>query len=176
MAKGYEERFPYSKMTYHLKQFLLNKVKQLEKEIASELIVKKKAGLAEHYIAKIKDILEMSYFSNVNLDQPVYQLMEQLKQDCKSLQKKTDELQVQIHAMERRLENDDEFNLRMEYVIPDEVKIQQEAIARKRYQYALTISAVREEHQLYKYKLELCRNLQGIVARPEGFFNALYKV
>lgn len=176
MAKGYEERFPYSKLTYHLEQFLLEKVRTLEKDIESELIVKKKAELARKYIAKVKAILQTKYFGKQMRDVYVYQLMEQLKQDCKEFNRKITDIENQIHCMEKILETSEEYNPKSDYMIPDEAAIHQQAIAKKRHQFCLEIQTVRDELKAYNYRLELCRNLQGIIARPNGFFSAVYKL
>lgn len=175
MAKGFEERFPYSKLVYHLEQFLLEKVKVLEKDILSEVIVKNKAKLARQYIEKIRAILQMEYFGNSKYDVPVYKLVEILKQDCQSLNQKKIELQKKVHDMENVLETSVEYNPQSDYSIPDEAEIQRQAINAKRHQYLLEIETVRDELRLYQYRWELCRNLQGIIARPNGFFSSVYK-
>lgn len=176
MAKGQEERFSYSKLIYHLEQFLLEKVKKLEKDISSEIIVKKKANLARQYIAKVNAILQMEYFGKNKYDIPIYKFVEILKQDCQKLNQKRNELQMQIHNMEKNLETSIEFKLQSEYSIPDEAEIQKQAINVKRHQYMLEIETVRDELKVYQYRWELCRNLQGIIARPNGFFSSVYKL
>ena len=175
MAKPTEERFNNFATVYDLKQFLLEKRARLEREIKERKFADDKIGMAMNFVGKINEILGTVYFKATNYGTKIYELMRRLKEDDVDFGKEIGRLEEEIKKMEYKLEHFESDNLDPEYAIPGEIKEYQMAITTKKREYLWNVEKVREELRVYKYRLELCRKLKGIMCRPNGFFGSLYK-
>lgn len=175
MAKTTEERFNNFATVYDLKQFLLAKKSRLERDISQRKITDDRVGMARGFIKKIDEILRTEYFKATNYETKIYELMRILKDDDIVFQKAISSTEAEIKKMEADLENFEEDNMDLGYSIPGEIEEYQRAIEMKKREAFWKVESVREELNGYKYRLELCRKLKGIMCRPDGFFSSVYK-
>lgn len=176
MAYKAEERFSYVNPVLALKQFLLEKKRKLNSDINTRVIPTSNVSKARGYIRLLEELLKSEYFIGANLNLKVFKLMERLKNEDAMFKEKISELESKIVNMEAYLETADEFTISDSFNIPDECDAQSDAVSKRRQEYKWEIEAVRDELNGYNYRLKLCRDLKGIICRPNGFFNSIYKV
>jgi len=175
MAKPTEDRFNNFATVYDLKQFLLAKKSRLEKDISERTFSDDKTNVAKGFIRKIDEILRTEYFKATNYNTKIYELMRVLKDDDVIFQKKIGDLEKKITELEDRMKNLEADNADSGYVIPGESEDYNNAIEMKKREIFWRVEGLREELNAYKYRLELCRKLKGIMCRPDGFFASVYK-
>lgn len=175
MAYKAEERFSYVNTVLALKQFLLEKKRKLNSDINTKIISTSNISKARSYIRLLEEMLKSEYFVGTNLNLKVFKLMERLKDEDVMFKNKISELESKIASMEAYLETSDEFTISDSFNIPDESDDHSDAISVRRQEYKWEIEAVRDELNGYNYRLKLCRDLKGIICRPNGFFNSIYK-
>lgn len=175
MAYKVEERFSYVNTVLALKQFLLEKKRKLNSDINNKTICVSNISKARAYIRLLEDLLKSEYFVGASLNKKVYQLMERLKEEDITFKNEIARLESKIASMEEYLENAQEFTISDSFNIPDEREVHISAINKKRQEYKWEIEAVRDELNGYNYRLKLCRDLKGIICRPNGFFSSIYK-
>ena len=175
MAKTPEERFNNFATVYDLKQFLLGKKSRLEREISERLFSDDKTNVAKGFVKRIEEILRTEYFKATNYNMKIYELMRVLKDDDVIFQKKIGDLEKKIAELENRTENLEVNDADSGYVIPGEAEDYKNAIEMKKREIFWRVEGLREELNAYKYRLELCRKLKGIMCRPDGYFASIYK-
>lgn len=175
MAYRTEERFSYVYTVSALRQFLLEKKRKLNSDINSKMICEDNIAKAKSYVKILDSILKSEYFVGKNLSMKVYQLMDRLKKEDVIFKEEIGKLEAKIAEMEYYMENAIEHTVSDEFNIPDEECDYAEAIMRKKQEYKWKIEAVRDELNGYNYRLKLCRDLKGIICRPNGFFSSIYR-
>ena len=154
-----------------LKQFLLEKKIRLKNSIDRREISDDKVDVARKYIRKIEDILRTEYFEVSELKLRVTELMVRLKNEDIYFKAEIEKLRKKLQTMEQYLRDIINAN-NGGYIIPDENELLKKSIM----EYKFEIEAVRDEIKAYEYRLILCRDLKGIICRPNGFFDAVYKI
>ena len=158
-----------------LKEFLLEKKRKITMDINANVISFKNIEKAKSFVRLIEMMLATEYFNSNNSKYKVYELMQVLKDRDQVFERKIKELSSKIKTMEYNLDHSEEFNVPEGYVIPDEKDSYIMSIEPRRREYLWKIEAVRDELKAYEYKLKVCRNLKGIISRPNGFFSSVYK-
>ena len=170
MANSQEGPFPYWKTVYSLKQFLLEKKRRIDSEISDGIILN--VNKAEDYFIKISDILDSKYFKYPNTSLTVKELMVLLKKEDAILKEEIEKVKELLKSEEEALANFSESKAHREFLIPDEEEIY---LSANRQHANQKIATIREELKSYEYRLRICRDLKGIICRPNGFFNTVWK-
>lgn len=170
MAKSQEERFPHWKTVYSLKQFLLEKKRRIDSGISDGTI--SKLGVAEEYVAKISSVLNSNYFKFPNTRITIKEFMAMLKKEDILLKEEIEKLQSEIKLEEEKLADFSESKYHCDFLIPDEEELFLEA---NKQTAAERMAKIREELSDYQYRLRVCRWIKGIICRPDGFFEAVWK-
>jgi len=170
MAKRQKERFPYWKTVYSLKQFLLEKKRRIDSGIATGTILRE--NVAENYLIKISDILNSKYFEDLNLSLKIGKLMTLLiEEDC-VLNQEIERLRGDIRREEELLATFSESKAHRDFAIPDEAELY---LIATRQNMQAKLKKIREELRVYEYRLRVCRDLKGIISRPNHYFDAVWK-
>jgi len=171
-----EKRFEYSKNVSELKQFIKGKKWQLQEDITCRTISDNRVKTAKRYIGIIECVLGSEYLRGSKLSLKVFELMEILKTDDISLKKKIEEAQRQLKRMSYFMNASvEELMAVKEYGIPDEFGIHQNSIISMKRELLAQIETIEEELKRYRYRLKQCRDLKGMISRPNGFYRAVYK-
>ena len=157
--------------TSSLRQFLLEKKIRLKNSIDRREVSDDKVDVARRYIRKIEDILRTEYFETSELKVRVTELMTRLKKDDIYFKAEIESLRKKLLSMEQCLRDSRTAN-HNGYMIPDESEFLEKSIM----EYKMEIECVRDEMNAYEFRLILCRDLKGIICRPNGFFDAVYKI
>ena len=170
MAKSQEERFPHWKTVGSLKQFLLEKKRRIDSGISDGTI--SKVSTAEEYLAKISVILDSNYFKFPNTRLTIKEFMVMLKKEDIILKEEIEKFQKKIELEEEEITNFSESKAHRDFSIPDEDEI---FLAANTQATMEKLTRLREELSDYQYRLRVCRWIKGIICRPNGFFEAVWK-
>lgn len=176
MFQKREYPFNYKYTVFELKQFHLRKKRKLEDEIREKSFSDDKIPVAQKYIRIIESVLKSDYFRGNMVDCMVGDLMKWLKEDDVIFVNKIEELKKKIQSMKANLKMFEQSGANSGYIIPDESIDYEASFEERKRKYLWEIEAVQGELNDYEYRLRLCRNLKGMIQRPEGFYNAVYRI
>lgn len=176
MGTTAEKRFEYNHTVSDLKQFFKNKKRQLENDIIYRTISDKQMEIARKYIAIVDSVLTSSYLQSCNYALMVHELMTILKEDDVTINKEIEACKAKIRSLDRYLNaSNEEIMAVADFAIPDEVELQQQSIVAMKRELLGKIEVAENELERCEYRLKLCRNLKGMICKPNGFYNAVYK-
>lgn len=176
MGTTAEKRFDYNHTVSDLKQFFKVKKRQLENDIIYRTISDKQMDVARKYIAIVESVLKSSYLQSCNYSLKVHELMAILKEDDVTINREIEVCKLKIRRMQQYLNaSNEEIKVLTDFAIPDELDIQQESIIAMKRDLLRKIEVAENELERCEYRLKLCRNLKGMICRPNGFYNAVYK-
>lgn len=177
MSKARELHFSFQSSTLVLRQFLLRKKTTINEEIKEKKFSEEGLQKVYKYLQIVDAILKSEYFVGKNLNVRVGDLMTRLKREdvdfnieIKDLQKQKEEKEYQRNVCEgKKTEGGG-------YAIPSESQEYFESLERRSRELVFDIERIQSDIKGYEYRLWLCRNLKGIIMRPEGFFSSIYKI
>lgn len=176
MGTTAEKRFDYNHTVSDLKQFFKSKRRQLENDIVYRTISDKQMDVARKYISIVESVLNSSYLQSCNYSLKVHELMAILKEDDVTINKEIEACKAKIRSMDRYLNaSNEEIMAVTDFGIPDEIEIQKASIIAMKRDLLRKIEVAENELERCEYRLKLCRNLKGMICRPNGFYNAVYK-
>lgn len=176
MSKKQEFCFNYKYTVFELKQFHLRKKRKLEDEIREKSFSVDKIPVAQKYVTIVNSVLKSDYFKGNMQNCLVGDLMRWLKEDDAIFVKKIEELKKKIQSMKANLKMFEQSGVNNGYIIPDESIDYEASFEERKRKYLWEIEAVQGELNDYEYRLRLCRNLKGMIQRPDGFYNAVYRI
>ena len=176
MGTTAEKRFEYSRSVSDLKQFFYGKKRQLENDIIYRTISDSQMDVARKYISIVESVLKSTYLQSCNYALKVHELMAILKEDDVAINKEIETCKWNIRRMQQSLNaSNEEIMAIADFTIPDEMELQQESIIAMKRDFLRKIEVAENELERCEYRLKLCRNLKGMICRPNGFYNAVYK-
>lgn len=102
--------------------------------------------------------------------------MEILKEDDVYYKQIEANLERKLSKMNRYLNaSNEELMAVHEYGIPDEFELHEASVISMKRELLSKIEATEVELERCKYGLKQCRNLKGMICKPEGFYNAVYR-
>lgn len=167
-----EEPFSYQRVVLSLKRVLEEKRVVMRIRIQEGMPHMERALYFEEVIT---DILESRYFASEQLEKTVEELMQQLLADDKVLMQQVKEQEERLMQQEYAIQMDDAFQMDENYSIPDEMQEERKSRRKSQEMAWNALEAERVKLQDYKRQLRICRQLKGIIARPNRFFQSVYQ-
>lgn len=167
MSNKDEKAYNYGAIVWKLYDFLVAKRSQLILRRKECKVAEK--GKVNEFIELVEDALDSKYFQRKNLYVKVRDLMVKLKADDVMMK-------AQIDGLNRRIQEIEEFMIESAdtydeaYAIPDEAQDWDLALKYKRAKLEEEMVSIRYEIDEIKQNLKICRNIKGIISRPNGFF------
>lgn len=174
-AKVLEHRFSYNAQVLQISKYLLVVQRKIGTDIDSGRIPEKNVEKAKNYLKLIDNILRSEYMNGNYLTMRIMELMNILKDDDRELNDKINFNNNKIKRLEEVLDTSPEYTIPEAYVIPSEIELFTWSIRSKREKLEAEIKTLKIDVQLYKSDLKICRDLKGIICRPHGFFEILYR-
>lgn len=176
MGTTAEKRFEYNHSVSDLKQFFYGKKRQLENDIINRTISDAQMDVARKYIGIIDTVIKSKYLQSANYVLKVHELMRLLKEDDVEINKEIEMIERKLRRMQHYLDaSNEELFAFKDFGIPDEFELQRESVISMKKELLRKFDAVEEELKRCKYRLKVCRDLKGMICRPNGFYNAVYK-
>lgn len=173
MAGIQEKSFDYQKPLLFMEKFLLEKKRRIENAISENLGID--IIVAYSFLEKIEDILNSSYLDYFKVNDMYYtvgKLMSVLVSEEKTLKAAVEALEERKVEKQNEIFECYESKHHQSIVIPDEAE---SYYASKIAKMKLELSYIREELEAAQKNLRVCRDLKGIISRPNGFFEAVWK-
>ena len=167
MSNKDEKAYNYGAIVWKLYDFLLAKRSQLILRRKECKVAEK--GKVNEFIELVEDALDSKYFQRKNLYVKVRDLMVKLKADDVMMKAQIDGLNRRIQEIEELME-ESAYTYDEAYAIPDEAQDRDLALKYERAKFEEEMVSIRYEIDDIKQKLKICRNIKGIISRPNGFF------